>query len=48
MPEKYKTVLPAAIFGSMVIIGGLLSILLPETTGHTLPETIQEAEAFPQ
>ena len=48
MPKRFERVLPAAIFGSLVIIGGLLSILLPETTGHELPETVEEANAFPQ
>jgi len=48
VPKRFERVLPAAIFGSLVIIGGLLSILLPETTGHELPETVEEANAFPQ
>lgn len=48
MPEKYSRMLPASIFGSLVIVGGLLSILLPETAGYSLPETIKEANEFPK
>ncbi|XP_067931131.1 organic cation transporter protein-like [Watersipora subatra] len=45
--KKYEKVLPAAIFGSLVLIGGFGSIILPETAGHSLPETIEESENFP-
>ena len=48
MPEEYKTVLPASIFASLVIIGGIASLILPETTGYSLPETIEEAANFPE
>lgn len=48
VPAQYKIVLPAAIFGSMVIIGGLTSIALPETTGYSLPENLAEANSFPK
>ncbi|XP_052242461.1 organic cation transporter protein-like [Dreissena polymorpha] len=34
------------IFGSMAFIAGLLSLLLPETRGTVLPETIKDAENF--
>lgn len=48
VPDKYSNVVPAAIIGSMVIISGLLSIALPETAGHSLPETVEEANIFPR
>ena len=48
IPEEYKVAMPASIFGSAVIIGGLLSIILPETTGYSMPETIEEANKFPK
>ncbi|KAH3819708.1 organic cation transporter protein-like [Dreissena polymorpha] len=38
--------LPLIIFGSMAFIAGLLSLLLPETRGTVLPETIEDAENF--
>jgi len=47
IPPQYKVAMPASIFGSAVIVGALLSIALPETTGHSMPETIEEANRFP-
>lgn len=38
--------LPLIIFGSSAIIGGLLVLLLPESRGKMLPETIEEGEIF--
>ncbi|KAJ8025317.1 Organic cation transporter protein [Holothuria leucospilota] len=38
--------LPLLIFGSSAIIGGLLLLLLPETRGKPLPETMQDGETF--
>ena len=34
--------MPMVIMGSCSILGGLLSLLLPETLGALLPETIEE------
>lgn len=38
--------LPLLIFGALAFIGGLLSLLLPETLNKKLPETIADGEAF--
>ena len=36
--------MPNLLFGSLSLIAGLLSLLLPETKGTQLPDTIEEAE----
>ena len=38
--------LPFVIFGLSALSAGLLTLLLPETRGRNLPETIEEAEAI--
>ncbi|XP_069171909.1 organic cation transporter protein isoform X2 [Procambarus clarkii] len=38
--------LPLLIFGSLACTAGLLALLLPETLGRHLPETIQDGENF--
>lgn len=38
--------LPVILFGVTSIIAGLLALLLPETKGKSLPDTIEEGEAF--
>jgi ABC-type phosphate transport system permease subunit len=39
--------LPSLIFGFFgILAGGLVLLVLPETLGQKLPETIQEAEDF--
>lgn len=38
--------LPLIIFGLSAILGGSLVLLLPETRGKDLPETIEEGELF--
>ncbi|GAB1868195.1 Organic cation transporter protein [Camponotus japonicus] len=40
------TPLPLVIFGSCALLGGLMSLLLPETLNKKLPETIQDGELF--
>lgn len=37
---------PLIIFGALALVGGLLSLLLPETLNKKLPETIAEGELF--
>lgn len=38
--------LPFVIFGSCVLFGGAMSLLLPETLNKKLPESIQDGELF--
>ncbi|XP_076278344.1 organic cation transporter [Lasioglossum baleicum] len=38
--------LPFVIFGSCVLTGGVMSLLLPETLNKKLPESIQDGELF--
>ncbi|XP_011633595.1 organic cation transporter protein-like [Pogonomyrmex barbatus] len=38
--------LPPTIFGILPLIGAALCLLLPETAGCTLPETLQDGEEF--
>lgn len=37
---------PLIIFGIIALIGGIMSLVLPETLNKKLPETIEEGEAF--
>ncbi|CAG0899636.1 unnamed protein product [Cyprideis torosa] len=39
-------IIPIGVMGLMLVIGGLLTLLLPETLGTPLPQSIEEAEAF--
>jgi len=38
--------LPSLVFGVFAAVSGLLYLCLPETLGHVLPDTIEEAELF--
>lgn len=38
--------LPHILYGTCSLVGGLLSLLLPETLNKKLPETIEEGEQF--
>lgn len=42
--KRYYHFLPLFVFGMFAFISGLLAIVLPETLGQKLPDTIQEAE----
>lgn len=44
--EKTFPSLPLYIFGLSALIAGLLVLLLPETTGKKLPESVEEAESI--
>ena len=37
---------PLLVFGILSVIAGLLLLLLPETYGQKLPDTMQEGEDF--
>lgn len=39
--------LPYIIIGCLTVTSGLLSLLLPETFGMPLPETIDQMQPFP-
>lgn len=39
-------VLPFFVLGLMGIIGGILSLFLPETLNHELPQTLNDGEQF--
>ncbi|XP_038075646.1 organic cation transporter protein-like [Patiria miniata] len=43
---KYWEPLPLCVFGGNAIIAGVLSLMLPETMGYSLPDTIQDGENF--
>ena len=38
--------LPFAIFGCSALLAGVLTFVLPETRGRSLPETLEEGERF--
>jgi len=42
--KNFHNSLPMMVFGSFSLASGLMSLLLPETLGSNLPDTIQEAE----
>lgn len=42
----FAKAIPLTVFGAVSIIGGMLSILLPETVNKKLPDTIEEAHHF--
>lgn len=42
--KKYHSALPLVVFGGFSMIAGFLSLLLPETLGCNLPDTLSEAE----
>lgn len=44
--DSFEPSLPSTIFGCVAITSGLLSLLLPETLGRSLPQTLEEGEHF--
>ncbi|XP_070504608.1 organic cation/carnitine transporter 2-like [Chironomus tepperi] len=42
--KTYYSFLPLTVFGSFALVAGFLSLILPETLGCDLPDTICEAE----
>ena len=46
MQDQFYKGLPLLIFGVMSLASGLLVVLLPETMGTSLPQTLEEAEKF--
>lgn len=44
----YSRLLPMLIMGLLATAGALCSVFLPETLGVSLPQTLEEGEAFGQ
>ena len=42
--KDYVPSLPSILFGSSAVLAGLLALLLPETRGRKLPQTLEEGE----
>ncbi|KAJ6645244.1 Solute carrier family 22 member 8, partial [Pseudolycoriella hygida] len=42
--DSFYKPLPLLLFGSVSFFGGILALLLPETLGEKLPDTVEEAE----
>ena len=43
---SFGKALPLIVFGGLSVIAGLLALILPETSGRVLPETIDDAVNF--
>ena len=44
---ELNKVIPYILLGALSIIAGLLALILPETKGQQLPESIEDGENFP-
>ncbi|XP_078324705.1 organic cation transporter protein-like isoform X3 [Crassostrea virginica] len=44
---RFEQALPFVVFGVSSVLAGLLSLILPETLGANLPETIEDGKNFP-
>lgn len=42
--KRISHILPLFVFGSVAFVAGIFAVLLPETMGTKLPDTIAEAE----
>lgn len=42
--KRISTILPLLVFGAFAFVAGVFALLLPETLGTKLPDTIEEAE----
>lgn len=45
--DKYHAALPMLVYGSLPIGAGLLCVLLPETRGQALKDTIEDLDQSP-
>ena len=43
---EIQRTLPLTIFGALAAFGGGVTLLLPETSGISLPQTMQQGEVF--
>lgn len=41
---EYHVAIPTTIFGISALLSAFLAFFLPETAGHSLPDTMEEAE----
>lgn len=46
LQSTYYSTLPYLVLGGLSVLGGLVCLLLPETAGENLPESVAEAEKF--
>ena len=46
MVGDWSKALPLVVFGALTCLGGILSLLLPETNKKQMPETIADAKRF--
>ena len=46
VPGTTGKAIPLTLFGVVTFVAGLLTLILPETLGKKLPETIEDAENF--
>ena len=42
--ETFQSFIPLIVFGASSVIGGCLAVILPETLGASLPQTLEEVK----